>query len=102
MKNWIRAIYLACVIEVPFVASLALMQAKQANSAIARMTGNILVWYHILAIPVGHAVLIRWNFSSGPGQAPGSDGVLWFSIYAFQVIVTTPIIYALIRLTKRT
>jgi len=101
MKNWMRAAILAGVVEIPLLALLFTLEAKRASSGLGMMVGKILVWYHFVSIPFGHAMLNLWNSQPQPVPARGSDAVLWISVYAFQVLLTTLLVSLLRWLTRR-
>lgn len=98
MKNWIKALGIACAVEIPLLATLMALPTKPVVSPAVSIVGSVLVWYHVLSIPFGQAVLIRWSFAAGPGPTAGSEVVYWLSVYAFQVVLTTPIMFGLLRL----
>lgn len=91
VRTWIKALLIVSALE--FVAS-ALMGTRRDPTS---FVGHILVLYHILSIPFGQAVLIWWNSPAHPEPASGSNAVYWISVYAFQVVLTFPIAYALLR-----
>jgi hypothetical protein len=90
------------LVEIPLLALLFTLEAKRTASGLGIIVGNILVSYHIVSIPVGHAMLNLWNAQPQPVPARrGSDAVLWISIYVFQVLLTTPLMFLLRWLARR-
>ena len=100
------ALGIACAVEALLLTVLMALPTKEPASLVTSIVGNVLVFYHILAIPIGQALLNNWNPGTGPEPAPGSEVVYWFSVYATQVVLTTPILVLLskfiVRLRRRT
>src|SRR5579862_7270354 len=99
MKTWIRALGIACAVEVPLFTALVLTASptKRLVPSTISTLGQVLVGYHILAIPVGMSVLTAWNTGTRPERAPGSDVVFWSSIFVSQMLLTTPLIALLLK-----
>jgi hypothetical protein len=91
MKTWISAFSIACLVEVPALLALMTLSRKSIESHSDSVLGQILIVYHILAFPFGMSMLYTWGGSRQP-PVPGSEAVLWFSVDAAQVLLTTPII----------
>jgi len=70
---------------------LMTLSRKSVESHSDSVLGQILIAYHILSFPFGMSMLYSWVGSRQP-PVPGSEAVLWFSVYAAQVLLTTPII----------
>jgi hypothetical protein len=94
VKTWIKAFAIAGVLEAPQVLFLARSIGNVGKSNVAL---NVIGWYHVLGIWFGQWVLLVWNPGPRPGPTPTSNVVAWFSVFAFQVALTTPIIYGLLR-----
>lgn len=91
------ALGLACLIEAPL---LFYLQHTTAAEARASLPIQIVGWYHAAAYMFANAVLILWNPVSAAPRA--SSGIVEdITLFAFQVGITTPIIYAVIRLAAR-
>ena len=91
MKTWIKAFSIACLVEVPALLALMTLSRKSVESHSDSVMCQILVAYHILSFPFGMSMLYSWVGSRQP-PVPGSEAVFWFSVYAAQVLLTTPII----------
>jgi hypothetical protein len=64
---------------------------------------SCLTMYHMFAISLAFSVLnVIWAWP-GPGRKPirTSDALLYVFIFVFQVMLTTPIVYLLLRWIKR-
>ena len=95
MKTWIKALGIASAVEAPLLTVLMALAKRELASPATSIVGSALVGYHLLAIPIGQAVLTMWNPGTSPEPAPGSDVVYWFSVYAAQIVLTTPILVLL-------
>jgi hypothetical protein len=87
IEAWVKAFSIACLAEVPGL--LALKNQFDSNSV--PVLGQFLVAYHFLAIPFVMALHLTW-VGSRPPPVSGSGAVFGFSVYAAQVLLTTPII----------
>jgi len=92
MKTWIKALVTAAGIEVPQVMFLAYAIGDLGKS---NLVLNALGWYHVLAIWFAQWVLLVWNPGPRPGPTTASNAIAWLSVFGFQVLITTPIIYGL-------
>jgi hypothetical protein len=99
--KWIQALLVAAAVEVPLIASLAILDKEPFDQSF-KFLGNFPVWYHILSIPIGMSAANIWSSKSTP-EAPihGTDAVFLLAIYASQVLITTPLIYLLARVIGR-
>jgi hypothetical protein len=91
MKTWLKAFGIACLVEVPALLALMTLSRESIESHSDSVLGQILVAYHTLAFPFGMSILYAWVGSRQP-PVPGSEPVLWSSVYAAQVLLTTPLI----------
>jgi hypothetical protein len=90
----------ACAVEVPLFATLFTFLVKHPpdeNSLIPKILG----WYHLLAIMFGQYVLLVWNPGPRSGPTPLSNFVYWVSVFAFQVAITTPIVFFILGMINR-
>jgi hypothetical protein len=95
MKIWIKAIGVACLVELPLLIPLAVKWSVSPEKVIP----DFLTMYHVLAIPLAITVLnIIWNHQSHPSTP---DAVLFFLVYAFQVMLTTPVMFFLLKGIER-
>jgi hypothetical protein len=94
VKTWVKALVIAGVLEAPQVMFLARSIGNLGKPNVAL---NIIGWYHVLAIWFSQWVLLVWNPGPRPGPTPASNAVAWFSVLAFQVLLTTPIILLLLK-----
>jgi hypothetical protein len=95
MKEWIKAAGIACLVEIFPV--LVLAATGRANSE--KLISRLLTGYHMFSISFAFTVLnIIWSWP-GPGRESirTSGALTYFLVYAFQVLLTTPIIYGLLR-----
>jgi hypothetical protein len=94
VKTWSKAFAIAAVLEAPQVMFLArsIGDLGKSNGAL-----NIIGWYHVLAIWFSQWVLLVWNPGPRRGPTPASNAVAWFSVFAFQVLITTPIFFLLLK-----
>jgi hypothetical protein len=105
VKAWIKAVGMACVVELLCVIPLAMAIARgqPANGKFVDGFLNFLSLYHMFAITLAFSVLnIIWAWHGPAGQPIATpNSLLYVLIYVFQLILTTPIIYGLIRLLAR-
>jgi hypothetical protein len=95
MKTWIKAFVIAAVLEVPQVVFL---ERSVADLWKSNHLLNAVGWYHLLAIWFGlTALVISDPGTPRPRPWPTGASVVWFSVFAFQVLLTTPIIYGLLK-----
>lgn len=94
MKTWVKALAIAGVLEAPQVVFLARSIDQLGKSNVAL---NVIGWYHVLGAWFGHYILLVWDPGPRPGPTRVSNAVYWFSVFTFQVLITTPIIYGLLR-----
>lgn len=93
MKNWIRAACIACLVELP----LLIKMEGTPISDFQKFVPSVLGWYHLPGIWVSNIVLLIWNPGPRLGPTPASNAVSWFTIFSVQVLLTTPVIYGLLR-----
>lgn len=94
MKVWVGALVMASVVELPLVILLSTTGPAKLNGSVI---GRAIGWYHLMSLWFGYAVITLWN--PGPRVAPTgvSNAVYWFSIFAFQVVVTTPVAFLVLK-----
>ena len=94
VKTWIKALLIAGILELPQVVVLA---GSIKDLGKSNLILNALGWYHVLAIWFGQYVLLVWNPGPRRGPTAISNSVAWLSVFGFQVLITTPITYGLLR-----
>lgn len=97
MRDWIRALFIACALEFFATALLIALTPGGPPSRARSLVGQALVLYHILSIPFAQAMLTLWNSPPRPQPATGSSAIYWLSLYIFQVLLTFPIAYVLLK-----
>jgi len=99
MKTWTKAFGIACLVEVPLLVALMTLLTKQPISRSTSVFGEVLVGYHILAIPFGMSMHFMWVGNRTP-PVPGSQVAFWSSVYAAQIVLTTPLIALLLKVIR--
>lgn len=99
MKTWTKAFGIACLVEIPLLVALMMLPTKQPVPHLASVFGEVLVAYHILSFPFGMSMHILWVGNRTP-PVSGSQVVFWFSVYAAQIVLTTPLIALLLRVIR--
>jgi hypothetical protein len=99
MKTWTKAFGIACLVEIPLLVALMTLPTKQPVSLLTFAFGEVLVGYHILSFPFGMSMHIMWVGDRTP-PVPGSEVVFWFSVYAAQIVLTTPLIALLLKVIR--
>jgi hypothetical protein len=99
MKTWVKALSIACLVEVPALLALMTLSRKSVESHSDSVLGQILIAYHILSFPFGMSMLYTWVGNRQP-PVHGSEAILWFSVYAAQVLLTTPIVALVLKGTN--
>src|SRR6266851_9887859 len=97
MKTWIKALGIACAIEIPLLAVLIELPAKPPISHLVSIAGQVLALYHMPSIPFGISAQIMRNPGTRPEPAPGSEKVFWAAVYVAQIVLTTPIVALLLK-----
>ena len=87
MNRWTKSLSLACVVEMPLVSLLYKYHLRGS------IVATVLNWYHMLSILFAYAVTTLWNHWFGAG----SGIVQWLTIFTFQVALTTPIIFVMLK-----
>jgi hypothetical protein len=98
VKVWIKAVGIACLVELLFVMGLVTMHLADAKTLNPRIL-TFLSLYHMFAISLTYTVLnIIWAWP-GPGREHirTSNTLMYLLVYLFQVVITTPIFYGLLR-----
>ena len=97
MKIWIKAVLIACLLEIPLFATLFVAETRKPHYL--KSVDAVLYWYHVIAFLFAYAL----NILSGPRQGPttASNVACWISIFACQVALTTPIVFVVLRLIRR-
>jgi len=98
MNTWIKALVIACLLEVPLFLVLEGTKPADQHKSLLLI---LLWWYHLPSGLFGYTVNMFWNhmFRLGPGTA--SNVVFWSSEFSFQVALTTPIVFLIIRSIRR-
>jgi uncharacterized membrane protein (DUF485 family) len=94
VKGWARAFITASLIEAALLA--AYISTREIGYS-PRFIPQFLMWYHLFAIWFSYNVLLAWNPGARREPTPASNAVVWASMFAFQVLVTTPIIFGLLK-----
>ena len=97
MKTWTKAVVLSSLVELPLLTLLEALPRRLENSLPVEVIG----WYHVPAYWFSHYVLLVYNPGPRPGPTVASNALAWFSRFAFQVLITTPVMYGLLRLIGR-
>jgi hypothetical protein len=97
MKTWTKAFGIACPVEVPPLVALVTLLTNQPH--LPSVFGGVLVGYHILSLPFGMSMHIMWVGDRTP-PVRGSEVVFWFSVYAAQTVLTTPLIALLLKVIR--
>ncbi len=97
MKNWIKAVAVACLVELPLIVTLKTTPVAEYHKFIPSVLG----WYHLPGIWFANVVLLIWNPGPRLGPTPASNAVFWLTIFSVQVLLTTPVVYGLWRWIDR-
>ena len=93
MKICIKAVLIACLLEIPLFATLFVAETRKPHYL--KPVDTVLGWYHLFSFLFGYAVVTL----SGPRQGPttASNAAYWISIFACQVGLTTPIVFVVFK-----
>ena len=99
MKLWGKAFGIACIAELLLavvIAALDVTKFRAINQGILSALGL----YHILAVSLASTVLnFVWMWHGVASQPLRTPLALhYFLVFVFQVILTTPIVYGLLKL----
>ena len=95
MTTWRKAFLVACVLELPLLITI-LPQGQHFGA-------SILDWYHAVSAGV---VLFVWYSIFGHGGPTEDSRARWHlmffgTVYAIQVVLTTPILFSILRFVER-
>ena len=102
MKTWTKAIGIACLVELLLAVGFAMMHFANSKKLIQGLL-NCLTMYHMFSISLAFSVLnVIWAWP-GPGREPirTSYALLYVLVFVFQVMLTTPVVYLLLRWINR-
>ncbi len=97
MKGWIKAVAIACLVELLLLVPLAIAQLTHSKKLIQSLL-TCLTFYHMLSISLAFTVLNTIWAWHGPASQPirTPETLLYLLVGVFQVVLTTPIIYGLL------
>ena len=100
MKNWIRAVCVSCLVELPIIFIWMSASARNPEGFVPQL----LSMYHGFSVGFTFGLLNAiWNHQSMP-HTPNS--LLFVLLYLFQAAIATPVVYLLFwtfdRIRRRT
>jgi hypothetical protein len=95
MKTWIKAFGIACIAEFPLLIGLATTNYE-------KFVSRVLTMYHMFAISLAFSVLqVIWNRQPWSKTASTPDAAVFFLVFAFQALLTTPIVFLILTWVRR-
>jgi|SRR5579862_7233919 len=92
MISWITAVIIAAALEAPQTFAVLSVTGGPGQNTVLRIIDS----YHVPALWFANWILLQWNPISQP-PLRSSSVIAWISVFCFQVIITAPIIYVLLR-----
>jgi hypothetical protein len=93
VKAWVKALVVASIVEAPLLIILATRPPANWNKSVLV---SILGWYHL---PAGYLAYVVLAFLD-PGPGLKAHLLQWSGMFAFQVLMTTPVIFVVFRWTE--
>jgi len=93
VKLWIKALLVACLIEIPGLLLFAVLVRSESETF-----GLIVGWYHLPAFLILYKAKLHWEPLNGPWLP---RVVYWCALYVLQVFLTTPIVFLVLRWIRR-
>jgi len=97
IKLLARAFGIGCFVELVLLSAYMATRQRPWGGG---LHFRLLEWYHLPAVWFAQYILVLWNPGPRPGPTVLSSTVAWSLVFLFQVVITTPIIYALLVVTK--
>ncbi len=95
MRTWLKAAIIACLMEAVLIAPLFLYFPNYAGTEEPRPI-QLIEWYRYVSFVLAYGAgvpKIR--------RLLGDDFQLWLFMFTFQVVLTTPVIFLLLRMKAR-
>jgi hypothetical protein len=97
MKAWARALIIAAVLEVLMLTYLDRSMERGNENLIVQAVGA----YHSPGALVCYLVLLYWNPGPRSGPTAASNAVCFLTMFGVQMLITTPIVYCVLRWVGR-